>query len=260
VLSAICQAIDMVVHFTKLKRDAAHKSNAARLCNTKLCKRFYLNSHCSYRYRCAFAHSLDELQPRSHGLTEAGFNFYDGVHLPFDRRDIAMTLKWAKWDRDRGHSVPKWVYDMSWDMFVLPWLTRRGTSKWEGEEEKDEETTRVCEVKKEEGEEEEDDEQEAYWSDCQPKGLIRTLLGGGGLLEDEEEEDQLPKSEDEEPHLPRHQPLMRLPSKRPLSLLTAVGSASAEKKAKLSPKAAMPQSSNFRWKAPASSRVPMTDL
>jgi hypothetical protein len=243
----------MPVRETKLQWDTA------RLRRTKLCKRFYLTSHCYYGERCAFAHSLDELKPKSPGLTEAGFNYYDGVHLPFDRKDIVTTLSWAEWDRTRGHSVPKWVYDMSWDMFVLPWLRgKEGTCSWlpchlQGEEEEDEETTGVCEVKREEGEEEEDEEQEAYWSDCRRQELE--------MLEDEEEEDQMPNSEDEEPHPPTHRPppvpkkmpLMRLPSKRPLSPLTAVGPARAEKKAKLSAKAAMPQSSNFRSKAPASS-------
>ena len=46
------------------------------------------------RGKVAFAHSLDELKPKSPGLTEAGFNFYDGIHRPFDRKDVANTLKW----------------------------------------------------------------------------------------------------------------------------------------------------------------------
>ena len=95
---------------------------AQGLRKTKLCDNFYLTARCRYGQRCFFAHSLDELMPRGEGLTEAGFNYYDGVNMPPNDEAIAGTLRWAEWERSRGHSVPKWVYDMAWELFVVPWL------------------------------------------------------------------------------------------------------------------------------------------
>ena len=211
------------------------QQTTTRLRKTKLCGHFFRTSQCYYGGRCSFAHSLDEVNPKSPGLTEAGFNFYDGIHRPFDRKDVANTLKWAHWDRCRGHSVPQWVYDMSWDFFVMPWLRGQqpGGEDEEGQEEEDEETN--FKVKKEEGE---DEEGEAWQGD----------LGDGSEMfeDDEEEEDEIPDPEDEEPHPPTHPPSPPPPKSMPLSKRPPAYSPlnAEQKRCKLTPKSACPQSSN----------------
>jgi len=43
--------------------------------------------------------------------------------MPTNANDIVATLTWARCDIRNGYSVPQWVHDMVWELFVVTWLS-----------------------------------------------------------------------------------------------------------------------------------------